>query len=1181
LDSNRFTVLVAAWIGFAGSIAWLPAQDPAGKLVAMRGQVEVRRTDWTPAVLNQELLEGDTVRTLQNSRAVVLLTDETQLKLNAETVLQLAAARKNSNVVTRIATAAARTEQSLMNLGSGQVYVRNRKTPASLRVTTPAVTAAIRGTEFDLLVHADGETIATVLEGSIDYQNEFGAIVVNSGEQGRARVGEPPTKTVILNPEDAVQWTFFYSVSVSGLDFPFRYRTRQDAQTAAAAATDALDRAYALHDAGETAAALEALAVQTSPQAQELRGWLLLESNRVAEAQSALLAAGDTPRARLGRSLSHLRVNEFDQALALVEDPGGDELLVFQKAFLLSLLGDAAGASTLRASLPDSGPAGARRQALEAIELLTRNHKDEALQIAQRATAANPDSPAAWVALSRVQQAFFQLEEATASARRALALAPAYVEARVQYARLLFGAGLNAQAERTLVAALADAPEDAGVHTLMGFIRLARGKTEEARTAFEKAISLDSTLADPRLGLGLVRMRRGETFDATAELLFAATLEPRLSLYQSYLAKAFYELREFEQAFTALSVATELDPRDPTPHLYAGIFEDDLNRPGRAVRSYQESIRLNDFRAVYRSRFLLDQDRAARNINLARAYNRLGLAEWGNSEALKSELDDPANSSAHIFLANTFLNLPGRTLLAGSESLLARLLLPVNANSFNSFNDYSTLFELPRAYWTLFGAYGSFNTANAGLLATGGTSRLAYRMALSWDRTSGFRPFNDDLKQYTGDVSAKFALTPESDILVSYSNQQAREGDHGSPVLVNELNDPNLRSTSRFQRAELGYHQRFRPGSELAVVVSAREFEQVIDDPDRLRRPIFGGQVILFGLRQSLRRPSIDLQATHLLDLGRLQLRYGFDWFEGRTRSWDVLRFIFPGDEQYTFQEFDFTRNRIRYKTIFARSDFRLLPNLTLIAGLNRDWSNDDNRSDGSQNPTARWNPQAGILFTPFSGTTLRAAYFQNLQTHFGERLAPTHVLGFPLGQNESEMSHSTTVNLGWDQYVGRLGFLRTAAYWRDRRTPALDFTEQPTRFEGHAYGGRITWNQFLTEQLTLVPDYAVTRNLDLFGRRHDHEVSLGLRYVHPRGVYTTLRENYLRQTGLLGPLRTHVKVFTTDLELAWEFPRKWGLAVFSVRNLWDRKYEFLVDPLALDPRIPGRQADFSLRFNF
>ena len=69
-------------------------------------------------------------------------------------------------------------------------------------------------------------------------------------------------------------------------------------------------------------------------------------------------------------------------------------------------------------------------------------------------------------------------------------------------------------------------------------------------------------------------------------------------------------LAEIDQALDALDAARELDPRDPTPLLYQGIILRDLNRPTEAVRSFHRAIVLNDNRAVYRSRFLLDGDLA-------------------------------------------------------------------------------------------------------------------------------------------------------------------------------------------------------------------------------------------------------------------------------------------------------------------------------------------------------------------------------------------------------------------------------------------------------------------------------------------------------------------------------------------------------------------------------------------
>jgi hypothetical protein len=52
-------------------------------------------------------------------------------------------------------------------------------------------------------------------------------------------------------------------------------------------------------------------------------------------------------------------------------------------------------------------------------------------------------------------------------------------------------------------------------------------------------------------------------------------------------------------------------------------------------------------------------------------------------------------------------------------------------------------------------------------------------------------------------------------------------------------------------------------------------------------------------------------------------------------------------------------------------------------------------------------------------------------------------------------------------------------------------------------------------------------------------------------------------------------------LSVSYEFPGKLGLVSVRVNNLTDRRYSFLVDPLALDPRIPKRQVLVLLRFNF
>src|SRR5207249_320393 len=113
-------------------------------------------------------------------------------------------------------------------------------------------------------------------------------------------------------------------------------------------------------------------------------------------------------------------------------------------------------------------------------------------------------------------------------------------------------------------------------------------------------------------------------------------LDPDDSLLRSYLAKALYEERLSSDAAKELQEAKELDPRDPTPYLYDAIRKQNDNRPVEALADLQASIARNDNRAVYRSRLLLDQDRAVRGSDLARIYNDLGFDHLGLVAARRS-----------------------------------------------------------------------------------------------------------------------------------------------------------------------------------------------------------------------------------------------------------------------------------------------------------------------------------------------------------------------------------------------------------------------------------------------------------------------------------------------------------------------------------------------------------------
>ena len=160
---------------------------------------------------------------------------------------------------------------------------------------------------------------------------------------------------------------------------------------------------------------------------------------------------------------------------------------------------------------------------------------------------------------------------------------------------------------------------------MLGFAYLMQVKTRQAREAFEKAITLDQADPLPRLGLGLAKIRDGKLHEGGRDIEAAASLDASNALVRSYLGKTYYEEKRGPLDEREYSVAKQLDPKDPTPWFYDAIAKQTTNRPVEALRDLQKAIELNDNRAVYRSRLLLDADVAARSASLGADLHRPGL----------------------------------------------------------------------------------------------------------------------------------------------------------------------------------------------------------------------------------------------------------------------------------------------------------------------------------------------------------------------------------------------------------------------------------------------------------------------------------------------------------------------------------------------------------------------------
>jgi len=735
----------------------------------------------------------------------------------------------------------------------------------------------------------------------------------------------------------------------------------------------------------------------------------------------------------LGRSLAAYRSGDLPEALrsfpkrAAATSPAAS---VYTAAIYLTA-GQVPKAERVLRGIPLETPgAGALRTLIAAV-----NFVDLPADVPDPRTASD------WLARSYFEQSRSRLELARTAARKATELAPQSGFAWTRLAELEFSFGRVGDARRALEKGRALTPRNAHAASLGGFLLSAENRIGAARESFEAAIALDPSLGTAWLGRGLTRIRKGDAEGGRQDLQAAAALEPNRSLFRSYLGKAWSNAGDAPRAGRELNRAIDLDPNDPTPWLYRALQNRQENRLNAAVRDLEKSIDLNANRRLFRSQFLLDQDKAVRGANLASIYQLNGMEELAVREATRAVNSDYASASAHLFLANSYnaLRDPRRIVLRYetpfiNEIRLANLLSPVGAGSLSQFvseQEYSKLFESDgfgissvteyrsdrqfREIGSLFGTFGNFE------------------FALD---TEYFRDDDNRRGRSTtrlADVSAKMKvqLTPSDVALLEVTGQNLRGGD--SRQLYDERSViPSLRLEEEQEPGGilLGLRHEWAPGIHTLVLGGRLASEQTLylDRPvpvfsfapldalaaspgnPELRRD-FG----LVGAANLPFRQSYDLdleigtgEVQQIVTLGAHTLVGGVRYQEGSFHVRSVLEDAsVPRDPRFSEPAAadEFT-SRFERLNVYLYETFRVHRSLTLTGGVTYDRLTypDHFRSPPLRDETRdleHWSPKAGIIFEPSRWLRLRGAYAEaisGVSLDESNRLEPTQLAGFNQG---------------------------------------------------------------------------------------------------------------------------------------------------------------------------------------
>jgi tetratricopeptide (TPR) repeat protein len=930
------------------------------------------------------------------------------------------------------------------------------------------------------------------------------------------------------------------------------------------------------------------------------------------ELERTILPGGDGPYAVLRR----VTVGQLSWTLFYPDVLVADEAQPFpriRQAARLLAAGQVEEARALLGDVPDgAGREAALRDALLATVAFARKDAALANQLAERAAAAAPGTASALLASSYARQLALDLDSALAAAQDAAEASPRspLPHARLAEIHLMRG---ETRAARAAARQATDRGGGPLAEIVLGYAELAALRGRRAEEAFRRALQQESWNPLALLGLGLAEIKQGRLADGTRQLENAAVHDPSSSLLRSYLGKAYFEQRRDEAAGKQYGIAKELDPGDPTPWLYNSIRLQLSNQPIQALKDLRQAVGLNDNRAPFRSRFLLDEDQSTLGVGIGRIYDDLGFQQLGIDQAAQALFIDPANAAAHRFLAELNRDEPRLQAATASELLQAQLLQPVGLNPVRpslafsdlnvvrrsgpaevGFNEYTRLFQRDGVMVSGTGLVGTDATWSEEIVATGLYGRTSVSAGQFHYETDGFRP-NSGQKHDVLSLFAQTQLSPDFSLQAEYRRRETNEDDRELRFDEDEFGleafDPDLHRKIEDDLFRVGAHWKIRPSTDF--VLSA-----VHANRDRhINNEIRGGPTTTLTDSQT-HTNQLEAQWIYMSRYGVFVM--GAGGADSKIES-EVTQ-VSPTSN------FDFDPTTISAQGGYVFTEWHAAvarkADLTLRLGYDR--------TELEDTTTSGFTPGLGLHWRLTDKLSARAALSRTITrpTTVDQTLFPTQIAGF--NQQYDEFEGTTADLLGLNvQYQLlpnlTLGVLGQRRWLSDEFSRTIEDEDEGINWfirnetEDHV---EIYANTTIGERLALTGGLAVDRYQQKWQEATNIPVRLttlsvpfDIRYFAPSGLYTALRAEYLSQRQELS-FNTNQLTGTDsdvllDAEVGYRFGSGRGVVFLRGDNLLDRDLGYR-DDLFRTPRstqspigdagrrfVPGRTVLVGLSITF
>ena len=488
VPASLWGCLPSVWVSLelllAASGAAAPA--PQGELLGSEGSVDFARgqTNWSRAIVGQQLVVADRLRTLQRSRAILKLAELGRFRVNELTTLEVLPPREMAKKVT-------------LDLKAGAMYFFTRDRPREFQIQTPYALAASRGTEFLVSISQTGQVTFAVFDGEVDLTNAFGGVSLASGEIGTVDPGQAPVKTAVIQATNIIQWWLYYPAVLDANELPLTPAEQSQ-----------LSASLSSYRAGDLLLALQNYPAGRTPQSDGERAFL-----------AALLLA----------------VGQLEQAEIQLASLGAESPLSQALREMIATVQNQPRLATLNTEPSTASAWLARSYSQQASYDLAG-----ALASTRAAVKQSPEFGFAWERVAELEFSFGRTAEATKALDHALELSPRNAQAWALKGFLGAAANRLKAATNAFQTAIDLDPALGNGWLGRGLVRIRMGDAVGGRVDLQTAAALEPNRSVLRSYLGKAFDNLGETTNAVKELHLAQRLDdadPTPWLYSALLLR--------------------------------------------------------------------------------------------------------------------------------------------------------------------------------------------------------------------------------------------------------------------------------------------------------------------------------------------------------------------------------------------------------------------------------------------------------------------------------------------------------------------------------------------------------------------------------------------------------------------------------------------------------------------